>query len=436
MERLFVSKVKRLRGDVVQCESYLRELGLAPGDRLVLAGTPEIGWVGAALAALWLEATLVLHPSGDDPSATAELLDARLVIGSGGQISWDAQGQPQMGALCRPTRGCALPAVRFLLRTSGTGGDARWFALSDANVLTVLDSHLPVLGLDRTHRLLSTLPWSHAFGLVLEFLAALRAGASLVRCAAPATPAEQIALACMWKLDWWCAVPAMVRRITAEPEGLAMLAALRGGIVGGAALTAETCTLLAGTHLRVGYGQTEASPGIMLGAPGEFSPDLLGRPVGCAVRLGEGGGIKFCGANACLGRWPVAGSAANLSAEASWRETGDLGREESGVYFFTGRRDDLIRFDNGRTLSALRCERRLQERNPDIGETLLWSTDGRILSLAFTGVEPNSAVVRECLGSLADRVRILPRVAIESWRFTPKGEMDRVALRRQFSCPH
>lgn len=416
----------------VEC---LRELRIEPGDRLVLSGTPDFGWVGAAFAALWVEATLVLPPAGEEPGATADLLDARLVIGPGGQIDWDEHGQPKVRAPVRLTRGLARPEVRFLLRTSGTGGEARWFALSDANVLAVLASHLPVLGLDCTHRLLSTLPWSHAFGLVLECLAALRAGASLVRCAAPADAADLLRLARTWKLDWWCAVPAMVRRLAAEPAGPAVLSSLRGGIIGGAALTPETCAMLTGTRLRVGYGQTEASPGITLGAPGEFFPNLLGRPVGCAVRLNAGGHIEFSGANACLGRWPVTDAALPVPTQSSWQDTGDLGRIEDGTFFFMGRRDDLVRLDNGRTLSAIDYEQRLKERSPSIGEIMLWSPDGHALSLAFTGVAPEITLLAECLGPLAARVRMLPRVPIETWRFNPKGEIDRVALRRQFDRP-
>jgi acyl-CoA synthetase (AMP-forming)/AMP-acid ligase II len=116
------------------------------------------------------------------------------------------------------------PEARFLLRTSGTAGERKWIALSDANLFAVLRSHLPVLGLNVRHRMLSTLPWSHAFGLVLEFLAAVCVGASLVRCSEPRDPDEHVRLLRECKLDWWNAVPAMVRRFAEKNyESLAML---------------------------------------------------------------------------------------------------------------------------------------------------------------------------------------------------------------------
>jgi long-subunit acyl-CoA synthetase (AMP-forming) len=407
----------------------LRGLGVRAGDRIVLAGRPDFGWLGAMLAGLWLEATLVPLPGKADPGAILEALDARLVIGLGGQLTCDAHGQPQQHSVLRPAQGRARPEVRFLLRTSGTGGEARWIALSDANLQAVLASHLPVLGLGPGHRLLSTLPWSHAFGLVLECLTALQAGASLVRSADSADPVEHLRLARTWKLDWWCAVPAMVRRFAALPGGPEALCALRGGLIGGAALTPETCAPLAGTRLRVGYGQTEASPGILLGEPGEFAPGLLGRPLGCAVRLGEGGTIEFSGPNACLGSWPLPEEPVVAAARNDWLDTGDLARLEAGAYFFEGRRDDLIRLDNGRTLAAAACEQRLRLLCPAAGELMLWSPDGRHLALAFTGAAPSAAALEACLGPLAGRLSLFLPVPADAWRFTPKGDTDRVALR-------
>ena len=240
-----------------------RAVGLEPGDRLVVGGPPGLGWVGPVLAGLWLEATLCLVPQGENVEAVGAELDARLSLGPGGRPDWDRDGQPTFRAAPRLAQLAPSPKARFILRTSGTGGQRKWIALSDANVLAVLRSHLPVLGLNARHRMLSTLPWSHAFGLVLEFLAALCVGASLVRCAEPRDADEHVRLFHYRKLDWWNAVPAMMRRFADKNHE--NLARLRGGIVGGAAIDPATSTMLAGSALRIGYGQTEASPGLLLG---------------------------------------------------------------------------------------------------------------------------------------------------------------------------
>jgi acyl-CoA synthetase (AMP-forming)/AMP-acid ligase II len=71
-----------------------------------------------------------------------------------------------------------------------------------------------------------------------------------------------------------------VRRLSEARGGMDLLRALRGGVVGGAPVDAELAALLAETRLRVGYGQTEAAPGVCLGAPGDWRAGAIGQPVG------------------------------------------------------------------------------------------------------------------------------------------------------------
>ena len=403
-----------------------RTIGLEPGDRLVVGGPAGLGWLGVVLAGLWLEATLCLVPQGENVAAVGEELDARLIFGSGGRTDWDRDGQPTLGGAPRTAQLPRSPEARFLLRTSGTGGQRKWIALSDANLFAVLRSHLPVLGLNARHRLLSTLPWSHAFGLVLEFLAALCTGASLVRSSETRDADEHVYLLRHYNLDWWNAVPAMVRSFAEKNRE--NLTSLRGGIVGGAAIEPETSTILGGSALRVGYGQTEASPGLLLGAVGEFVPGLIGRPVGCQVRLSSNDELEFTGPNACLGHW----SEGIVRARPErWVETGDTARKEGDRYFFLGRRDDQVRLENGRTFSALVAERTLRRLCPDLSEVMVWSPDGIRLAIAFTGpAAPDAMMLAEALGALTSRLRTVQQLNPERWRYTPKGDVDRTALRR------
>jgi hypothetical protein len=86
-----------------------RAVGLEPGDRLVVGGPPGLGWVGAVLAGLWLEATLCLVPQGENVAAVGEELDARLILGPGGRTHWDRDGQPTLGGAPRTAQ---LPRSR------------------------------------------------------------------------------------------------------------------------------------------------------------------------------------------------------------------------------------------------------------------------------------------------------------------------------------
>ncbi|HEY0793219.1 MAG TPA: AMP-binding protein [Chthoniobacterales bacterium] len=402
-----------------------RTVGLKPGDRVAVGGTPGLGWIGAVLAGLWVEATLCLVPPGESLPAAGEELDARFIVGPGGWIQWDCHGQPTVAACARrPVPGPRSPEARFLLASSGTDGRRKWIALSDANLLAVLRSHLPILGLNAQRRLLSTLPWCHAFGLVLEFLAALSVGASLVRCSEPRDADEQRCLVHQWQLNWWNLVPAMVRPFANTAPGA--FGAFQGGIVGGAAISPGISALLAGSTLRVGYGQTEASPGIMLGAVGEFVPGLIGRPVGCEVRLSPDAELEFSGSNACFGHWC---EGIVRAAPDRWVKTGDGACKEVDRYLFLGRRDDQVRMGNGRTFSALRVERTLQGLCPAVAEVMVWSPDGADLAMAFTGPAPHPSAVAEALGPLARRLRTVQQIGAECWRYTPKGDLDRTLTR-------
>ena len=168
-------------------------------------------------------------------------------------------------------------------------------ALSDANLHAVLSSHLPLLGLEGA-RVLSILPWTHAFGLIIDLLPALLAGGVVVRDPAGGRDPRSMAdLLRRERITHLSGVPLAYRRLVEYTGDDSLLRQLRGGVVGGAAVTPSLAELLAGTHLRVGYGLTEASPGLSLGRPGEWVPYALGLPVGIFNLLKGKGGDKAPG---------------------------------------------------------------------------------------------------------------------------------------------
>lgn len=395
---------------------WLASRGLAPGDRLVCALPPGPEFVALLVAALRHGLTFVPVPPTADAEDAARDVDARLTVAGG----MDETPAPRAA-------GPATPDVRFLLRTSGTTGARRWVALSDANVGAVLDSHGPLLALDGA-TLLSVLPWHHAFGLVLELLPALLAGAPLVRDPSGGRDAaSMLAVAAAHGVTHLSAVPHTVRLLAAHDAGRALLAGLAGGVVGGAPVDGALADVLARTRLRVGYGQTEASPGIALGEPGAWRAGALGAPVGCAVRIDDDDVLAFRGPNACLGEWR-GGALARLDP-ARWARTGDLARAEAdGTYTFLGRLADSFKLANGRFVPAAAIERAVLARFPALREALLSSPDGDALLLACTPADgrlPAPAAVAPLLGPLARRPLRVVAVAGDAWVRTPKGELDR-----------
>jgi long-subunit acyl-CoA synthetase (AMP-forming) len=321
--------------------------------------------------------------------------------------------------------------VRFLLRTSGTTGHARWVALSDRNVLSVLASHLPHFSLHDA-RVLSVLPWTHAFGLVLDFFPALLAGAEIIRDPEGGRDPESLLhLRDAWGATHLSAVPLTIERLADTSGGWRLLRRLQGGIVGGAPVSGPLAERLSYTCLRAGYGQTEASPGITLGPPGAWDAHYLGRPVGCTVDVAENGELLFEGPNACVGFWRN-GSLTRAEPDRTVH-TGDLVRRDGEDLYFRGRTDDAFKLSNGRLVQAGAVEATLKTTYPTLRDALVFTPDGHDVAVALcpddpTGERPSEEAVREALGSLGKRLVWTTTVPPDRWSTLAKGTVDRETM--------
>ena len=427
-----------------------REAGLVPGDRLALILPPSAAFVQILVAALWEGLTIAPFAATDNIPESILAVDARLAIVPDGTFAvpgvWLAgavDGPSQTGPLRSPLHP-QTPGARFLLRTSGTtGGTGRWIALGDEGVLSVLDSHLPCLDLtEAKSRVLSSLPWHHAFGLLLDLLPALFSGAEIQR--DPQGGRNIPALLDMADetgADHFSAVPLTIRRLAETGRGERFLRGLFGGIVGGAPVDDSLARFLATTQLRVGYGQTEASPGITLGNPGKWpGAGYLGTPMGCEVRIEPTRGeLWFRGANACVGKWsPELGL--TLLLPNRWAATGDIVRRDTatGDLFFLGRVDDAFKLTNGRRIEAGVLEAAVKTAHA-LDEAFLFSPNGEFLELRFTPSEgspaPGKEEIAETLGSAGKMLSAAQAVPATFWRYTAKGVLDRRAALTVLSVP-
>ena len=244
-------------------------------------------------------------------------------------------------------------SAAVILFTSGTGGDARPIALGETGLLSVVDSHHAALGYPPGTRIVGCLPWTHAFGFTLEFLMGLLNGAqlrSVPRASLEQSLVEQGA-------EIFFGVPRTVSALS--DRGLRSLA---GGIVGGAPVRGLLRTRLERTQLRVGYGQTECSPGVTLGEAGEHGrDDFLGRALGCEVVLApaddEGGReLLVRGSNTALGTLEN-GTLKPLVDPEGWLATGDLALPtDDGGFVFQGRSDERFKLDNGHMVNPVPLE--------------------------------------------------------------------------------
>jgi len=421
-------------GSRLWTESF-RAAGLESGDRLVIALPPGTAFTQVLVAALWEGCTIALAPPTEDLDDLLDTLDARAAVTTrDGRYAWQSDeyaGPCTTPDRLRSPRTDRTPDVRFLLRTSGTTGHARWVALSDHNVLSVLASHLPHFSLHDA-RVLSVLPWTHAFGLVLDFFPALLAGAEIIRDPEGGRdPESLLRLRDAWGATHLSAVPLTIQRLIDTSGGWRLLRQLQGGIVGGAPVSGPLAERLSYTCLRAGYGQTEASPGIALGPPGQWDAHYLGRPVGCEVAIADDGELLFEGPNACVGFWRD-GSLDRLDPDRTVR-TGDLVRREDGDLFFRGRTDDAFKLSNGRLVQAGALEATLKTDHPALRDALVFTPDGDDVAVALCPDDPADTLpsaedVREALGSLGSRLVWTTTVPPDRWITLPKGTVDRQAM--------
>jgi len=423
-----------------------RELGLRPGDRVVHAIEPGPGAFMALAACLWEGLTVAMVAPGADAPAEAERFDATVTLGgsAGCSIRPVGAGIPDVDAAVTPRRavGPPTPVARLIMSTSGTGGRPTLAALSDLNILSVVRTHARALlgDAERTDLVaMSALPWHHAFGLIIDLLPLVLAGATIVRDAAGGRdPVATLAEAERWGVNWMSMVPLQAARLAATDHGERLLRTLEGGVVGGAPSSPELCRVLAHTRLRVGYGQTEASPGITLGEPGAWAPASMGRPIGCETRIDPAGRLLVRGANVCLGYWR--NGALEIAESDRWLNTADLVRTGPDGLVFEGRADDAFKLANGRLIDAPRLEARLVDAGLCDEAALVPTPDGRGFDVALVGAppglkhaadSPDSPLVdrvRTALGPPGSRLRTARALAPDETPRTRKGALDRATL--------
>lgn len=413
----------------------LRDADIGAGDRIVLQLPVHRDYLAWMFAALWQGCTVALAPPTSDAKALATFFSAKAVINENGLKKYDSEGFS------------ATPDICLLLASSGTSGTPRWIALSERNIFSVIDSHLPSLNLVDAHersysaaRVLSLLPLHHAFGLVIDFFAAFFAGAEIVRDSSSGRDIQQILrLAENHSITHCSFVPLLVKRLAALEEGRAFLRSLQGGVIGGAPVNSEIAAFLRTTRLRVGYGQTEASPGITLGEPGVWQDHYLGQALGCKTRISAEGVLEFRGENAHTGLWTEQGLV-RYAAER-WVNTGDYVKASIDTtakgYIFVGRADDTFKLANGRFIPVPEWEMMLRSRLEGCTEVMIFSHDSErcTVYLAFRNEIPMQTIerLRESVleylpisKDLLDEVCIIP---LDKWLYTPKGSTNRSAMR-------
>jgi long-chain acyl-CoA synthetase len=180
-------------------------------------------------------------------------------------------------------------------------------------------------------------------------------------------------------------------------------------VCGGAALDPEVerdyATL--GFEVLVGYGMTECAPMITFPRPGNTRPLSSGQLLpGCEVKI-ENGEILVRGANVMQGYWGQPDETA-AALRDGWLCTGDLGHfDAEGHIFITGRAKEIIVLSNGKNISPVEVEQKLEAQSPLVSEVAVF-LDGDVLHALLV---PDMARV----GETADVADLLRREVVDAY---------------------
>ncbi|HWG93494.1 MAG TPA: AMP-binding protein [Mycobacteriales bacterium] len=368
-----------LAGRARRAARGLQELGVRPGDRVVLcmANVPE---VGIAYSALWRAGAVptpvlflltedeLRHVAVDSgavafvttpeflPKVQAAAGGKPVVVVGGapeGTVPWESlESGDELALVDRDVDDLAA-----LLYTGGTTGRSKGVALSHANLDAAgaagyRAGHVP----GRTRGLLP-LPLAHVYGLMVSCtgLHAVEPSESVLM--RWFDPAGFVALVEEHRVQQSALVPSMIGMLLSQPLEEHDLSCLERVSSGGAPLAPELAVELErrvpGLVVKEGYGCTESSALIAAQPVDDRRLGSVGKPVqGVEVRIegpdgeelpvGEDGEICVRGPVVMQGYWQQPDATAEVLRDG-WFHTGDVGHlDEDGYLYVVDRIKDLI----------------------------------------------------------------------------------------------
>jgi long-chain acyl-CoA synthetase len=354
--------------------ALLRQLGVRPGDRVMVVGENCVAQVALIFAAAELDAWIVnvnARLSGAEIANIGQHSGARRVLYTVATSPEARQhalndGALQQGALMAgPLNEACTPEpvdagneqVAALIYTTGTTGHPKGVMLTHRNLLFIAAVSSTLRGLTPQDRAYGVLPISHVYGLASVMLGTLYAGACLYL--APRFSAAAMLRAISDdRLTILQGVPAMYARLLELAPSEPLASNLRFIYAGGSpldpSLKRQVEQALA-LPLHNGYGMTESSPTISqtrLDAPrtdtsvGTIIPGIEVRIVdeaGADVAPGESGELWVRGPNLMKGYYREEALTAATMRPQGWLNTGDMARRElDGALFIVGRTKELI----------------------------------------------------------------------------------------------
>ena len=454
--------------------ALLAQLGIGPGDRVLLWAENSAEWI-AAFHGCMLRGVLAvpLDASGSVDFARRVAADTspRLAVGDELLLGQLAGEWPQLtfedwlnvlpAEEAGPVAGLSAATPLEILFTSGTTADPKGVVLTHGNVLASMgpiengaQPYMRYEKLIHPLRILHTLPLSHVFGQTMGLWVPPIFAAELHFDNRPVA-SRLIETIHRERISVLAAVPRVLALLKTHLEsvypGLAERAAAstRIGawrrwirfrrihkafglkfwalISGGGALPGplEQFWNALGFVLVQGYGMTETTALITLNHPFHVAKGTIGKPLaGREVKLGPDGEVLVRGAAIAAASWS-GGALHPLQGE--WLATGDLAETEpSGELRFLGRKSEVIVTSSGLNLYPEDLEAAV-EQEPGVTACAV------VAQVTEAGPEPFAVLAFRGPGELAAaaieraNARLAPYQRLSRWVLWPEPDLPRTS---------
>lgn len=409
--------------EIVRVADLLINLGLQKGDHIVICGANSSHWIIAYLAIAKMQGVSVsiMHSlQSNQISQMINFSDAKalfidhilwhelkdlslpqvknvinlddwsIMLGTNIRISHPL---PITNHQCQFVHG-EPNELAIICFTSGSLGEPKGVMLSEVSITNNVAYKLDIFSHYVGTNVLAILPFAHIYGLVIELLLPLCAGAVTNIIHSNNFSIKSIIRACViLKPKIIFVVPRVIDYIINENvdiasvfEGLDFLS------IGGAELSLQTENYLQRHNIgiAIGYGSTECGTRITLATVSEYRSCSVGKVVeGLQISIAPNGEILVKGENVMLGYYKDPEATARKIDKDGWLHTGDKGHlDEDGYLYVEGRLEqDIIVLPNGENIRPDNIEA-LINAMPEVSESIVFARDGRLVAI----VVPNYTI--------------------------------------------